>query len=53
MSFQRSIERLNGVLLDALREDIPEGGNDIPEGSLAIPLCLRIPGPGNIKETSR
>ena len=54
MGFQRSSERLNGVLLlDALGEDIPEGGSDISEGSLAVPLCLGIPGPGNIKERSR
>ena len=54
MGFQRRSERLNGVLLpDALGEDIPEGGSDIPEGSLAVPLCLGIPGPGNIKERSR
>ena len=50
MGFQRRSERLNGVLLDALEEDIPEGGSDISEGSLAVPLCLGIPGPGNIKE---
>ena len=54
MSFQRMSERLNGVLfLDALGEDIPEGRSDISEGSLAVPLCLGIPGPGNIKERSR
>ena len=54
MGFQRRSERLNGVLLlDALGEDIPEGGSDISEGSLAVPLCLGIPGPGNIKERSR
>ena len=54
MCFQRRSERLNGVLLlDALGEDIPEGGSDISEGSLAVPLCLGIPGPGNIKERSR
>ena len=54
MGFQQRSERLNGVLLlDALGEDIPEGGYDIPEGSLAVPLCLGIPGPGNIKERSR
>ena len=54
MGFQQRSERLNGVLLlDALGEDIPEGGSDISEGSLAIPLCLEIPGPGNIKERSR
>ena len=30
MGFQRRSERLNGVLLlDALGEDIPEGGSDI------------------------
>ena len=29
MGFQRSSERLNGVLLDALGEGIPEGGSDI------------------------
>ena len=40
-------------LLDALREDIPERGSDIPESSLAVPFCLGIPGPGNIKEKSR
>ena len=40
-------------LLDALREDIPEGGNDIPETSLAVPFCFGIPGPENIKEKSR
>ena len=39
MGFQQRSERLNGVLLlDALGEDIPEGGRDISEGSLAIPL---------------
>ena len=54
MGFQQRSERLNGVLLlDALGEDIPEGGSDISEGSLAGPLCLGIPGPGNIKERSR
>ena len=54
MGFQRRSERLNGVLLlDALGEDIPEGGSDISEGSLAVPLCLGIPGPGNTKERSR
>ena len=54
MGFQRRSERLNGVLLlDALVEDIPEGGSDISEGLLAILLCLGIPGPGNIKERSR
>ena len=32
MDFQRRSERLNGVLfLDALGEDIPEGGSDISE----------------------
>ena len=47
MGFQQRSERLNGVLLiDALGEDIPEGGSDISEGSLAVPLCLGIPGPG-------
>ena len=35
MGFQRRSERLNGVLLlDALGEDIPEGGSDISEGSV-------------------
>ena len=54
MGFQPRSRRLNGVLfLDALREDIPEGGGDISEGSLAVPLCLGIPGPGNIEERSR
>ena len=54
MGFQPRSRRLNGVLfLDALREDIPEGGGDISEGSLAVRLCLGIPGPGNIKERSR
>ena len=54
MGFQRRSERLNGVLLlDALGEDIPEGGSDMSEGLLAVPLCLGIPGPGNIKERSR
>ena len=54
MGFQRRSERLNGVLLlDAFGEDIPEGGSNISEGSLAVPLCLGIPGPGNIKERSR
>ena len=39
MGFQRRSERLNGVLLlDALGEDVPEGGSDISEGSLAVPL---------------
>ena len=43
MGFQRSSERLNGVLLlDALGEDILEGGSDISESSLAVPLCLGI-----------
>ena len=52
--FQQRSERLNGVLLlDTLGEDIPEGGSDIPEGLLAIPLCLGIPGPGKLKERSR
>ena len=36
------------LLLDALGEDIPDGGRNIPEGSLAVSLSLRIPGPGNI-----
>ena len=40
------------LLLDALGEDIQEGGSDIPEGSLAAPLCLGIPGPGNIMDYS-
>ena len=40
-------------LLDALREDIPEGGSDIPDSSLAVPFCQGIPGPENIKEKSR
>ena len=53
VGLQRSPERLNGVLLDALGEDIPVGGSNIPEGSLAVPLCLTIPGPGNIKDRSR
>ena len=54
MGSQRRSQRLNGVLLlDALGEDIPEGGSDILEASLAIPLCLGIPRPGNIKERSR
>ena len=49
MGFQQRSDRLNGVLLlDALGEDIPEGGSDISEGLLAVLLCLRIPGPGNI-----
>ena len=52
--FQRSSERLNGVLLlDAFGENITEGECDIPEGSLAVLLCRGIPGPGNIKERSR
>ena len=47
MGFQQRSERLNRVLLlDALGEDIPEGGSDISEGSLAVPLCLGILGPG-------
>ena len=54
MGFQRRSQRLNGVvLIDALGEDIPEGESDIPEASLALPLCLGIPRPGNIKERSR
>ena len=53
MGFQRRSERLNRVLPDALGKDIPEGGSDISEGSLGVPLCLGIPGPGNIKERSR
>ena len=54
MGFQRRSERLNRVRLpDALGKDIPEGGSDISEGSLAVQLCLGIPGPGNIKERSR
>jgi len=53
MGFQRRSKRLNGVHLDALGEDIPEGGSDMSEGLLAVPLCLGIPGPGNIKERSR
>ena len=52
MVFQRRSERLNGVL-DVLGEDIPKGGSDIPESSLAVPLCLGILGPGNMKEISR
>ena len=49
MGFQQRSERLNRVLLlDALGEDIQEGGNDISEGSLAVPRCLRILEPGNI-----
>ena len=41
-------ERLNGVLLlDALGEDIPEGGSDISEGSLApYRFVLESLGPG-------
>ena len=35
------------------RDGIPEGGSDIAEGSLAVLLCLGIPGPGNIKERPR
>ena len=47
MCFQRRSERLNGVLLlDALGEDIPEGGSDISEGSLAVPFVLESLGPG-------
>ena len=53
MGFHQRSERLNGVFLDALGEDIPEGGRDISEGSLAVPLCLGIPGSWNIKERSR
>ena len=54
MGLQRRSERLNGVLLlDALGDDIPEGGSDMSEDSLAVPLCLGISGPGNIKERSR
>ena len=54
MGFQQRSERLNGVLLlDALGEDFPEGGSNISDGSMAVPLCLGIPGPGNIKERSR
>ena len=34
-------------------EGIPEGGSDIPEGSLAQSLRLRILGPGSIQERSR
>ena len=49
----RNTERLNGILLDTLGEDIPEEGSNIAEGWLAVPLCLRILGPGNIKERSR
>ena len=53
MGFKRRSERLNGVLLlDALGEDIPDGGSDISEGLLAVLLCLGIPGPGSIKERS-
>ena len=37
----------------SLRRGIPEGGGDMPEGWLAVSLCLRIPGPGNVKERSR
>ena len=50
MGFQR---RSGLLLLDALGEDIPEGGSDISEGSLAVLLCLGIRGPKNIKERSR
>ena len=32
---------------------IPEGGNSIPEGLLAVPLCLRISRPWNLKERSK
>ena len=47
MGFQQRSERLNGVLLlDALGEDIPEGGNDISEDSLAVRLVLEPLGPG-------
>ena len=53
MGFQRRSERLNGVLLLDALGDIPEGGSNISEGSLAVPLCLGNPGPGNIKERSR
>ena len=49
MSFRESLKD-NGVLLDAPRDGIPEGGSDIAAGSLAVPLCLGICGPGNIKE---
>ena len=43
-------ERLNGIfLLDSLGEDILERGSNLSEGSLAVLLCLGIPGPGNIK----
>ena len=48
-----SPERPNGVLLlDALSsgEDIPKGGSDIPECSLAVSLRLRLGGPGNNQE---
>ena len=54
MGFPQRSEGLNGVLLlDALEEDIPEGGSDISEASLAIQLCLGIPGPGNINKRPR
>ena len=54
VGLQRSLERLNGVLLlDDLGEGIPEGGGNIPEDSLAISLHLRIPVPGNAREKSR
>ena len=46
-------ERLNGVLLDALGEDVPEGGRDIPEGSLGASHRLRIPGPGRSRASRR
>ena len=52
VSFQRSSERLNGVL-DALGEDSPKGGSDIPLGLLVVPLGFLIPGPENTKERFR
>ena len=54
MGFQRRSERLNGVLLlDALAEDIAAEGSETSKGSLAVRLCLGIPGPGNTQERAR
>ena len=40
-SLQRSLERLNTITFpDALRQGVPKGGSDIPEGPLAVPFYL-------------
>ena len=43
MGFQ---QRLNGVLLDAIGEDIPEGGSEISEARWPYRFVLESLGPG-------